>query len=98
MIVKSQHFNNVKEIIRQAGQAVVETRLPDKPRGDMNMGLPRFFELTKKDSWLKSTFITLVQQTGSVSLSSKRLSLELTSVSLGAQTQGGNNIKKNKFW
>ena len=63
---------------------------------------------TKMDSSLESTLITLAQQIlcvwgcicpedskrSSHSLRSKRLSLELTSVSLGVQTQGGNNIHK----
>lgn len=66
---------------------------------------------TKMDSSLESTLITLAQQIlcvwgcicpedskrSSHSLRSKRLSLELTSVSLGVQTQGGNNIHKKKL-
>ena len=74
------------------------------------MGPPLFFGSTKMDNSLESTLITLAQQilyvwgcicpgdSGSTSHSlwSKRLSSESTSVSLGAQTQGGRNIHKNK--
>ena len=75
------------------------------------MGLPHSSGSTKMDNSLESTLITLAQQilyvwgcicpgdSGSTShsLRSKRLSSELTSVSLGAQTQGRSSIHKNKF-
>ena len=74
------------------------------------MGPPLFFGSTKMDNSLESTLITLAQQilyvwgcicpgdseSTSHSLWSKRLSSVLTSVSLGAQTQGGSKIYKNK--
>ena len=84
--------------LQQAGQAVLETSLPEPSLlCDPNMGHPHFFGSTKKDGWLESILISLVRQISYVwgwncpegsamtshSLSLKRLNLESTSVSLG---------------
>ena len=99
---------SVATFLTQADQTVLETL---RPTALTLMELPLISGSTRKESWLGSTSISSVQRIGfewgwncpvdssitSRSLWSKRLSLELTSVSHGVQTQGRSYIHNNDF-